>query len=54
MAYAKTIAAAVGVLALLAKQFLGVEIGGDQVNKIADGLVALATVLAVYQTPNKQ
>ena len=53
MEYAKAIAAAVGLAAIIAKQIFGIEIGGEQVNKITDGIIAIGTVFAVYQTPNK-
>jgi hypothetical protein len=50
--YAKTIAAAIGMLAYLSKDFFGIEIPQETVDKIVEGILALGTVWAVYRVSN--
>lgn len=50
--YAKSIAAFVGLLAIVSKDFFGVEIGSVTTDEIIKGLMALGTVFAVYQARN--
>ena len=51
--YAKGIAAGVGLIAILFKDILGIEIGTDTVDKVANGILAIGTWYAVVATRNK-
>jgi uncharacterized membrane protein len=52
MRYAKSIAAAVGLLALLSKEVLGIEIGSETVDQVSNGIIALITWASIYLVPN--
>lgn len=52
-AYAKSIAAAIGLVAIAGKEIFGVEIGQDTVDKVVDGVLALGTWFAVFGLKNK-
>ena len=52
--YAKSIAAAIGLLALVSKEFFNIEIGSETQNQIVDGIIALGTLLSVYGLSNKE
>ena len=52
-AYAKAIAAAIGLGAILFKDIFGIEIGADTVDKLVNGLLAVGTWIAVFQARNR-
>lgn len=50
--YAKSIAAAVGLIAILSKDVLGVEVPSETVDSVVEGIMALLTWIAIYSIPN--
>ena len=50
--YAKSIAAAIGLIALFSKEAFGFEISDETVNTVVNGVLALGTWLAVYGLSN--
>ena len=50
--YAKSIAAAIGLIALFSKEAFGFEIADETVNTVVNGVMALGTWLAVYGLSN--
>jgi len=52
-AYAKSIAAAVGLLAIVGKEVLGFEVPQETVDQVVNGILALGTWLAVFGLSNK-
>lgn len=51
--YAKLIAASVGLLAMLLKQTMGLDLGDETVSKIVDAILAIGTAVSVYMVPNQ-
>ena len=52
-AYAKFIAAIIGMLVLALKQFFGIDMGDDFTTKLSDVIIMIITAFSVYWVPNK-
>jgi hypothetical protein len=51
--YSKSIAAAVGLIALLSEELLGLKIEDETIKSVTQGILAIGTWVAVYGIPNK-
>ena len=51
--YAKSIAGGIGLLAILSKDILGLEIPQQTVDKLVEGILAVGTWMAIYGFRNK-
>lgn len=53
MAYAKLIAAVIGMGVLMVKQFTGVDLGSDAASKLTDVVIMVLTAIGVWRVENK-
>lgn len=51
--YSKSIAAFIGLAALLSKEIFGVEVGQETTDHIVNAILGIGTVVAVYGVRNK-
>lgn len=51
-AYAKSIAAAIGLIAIFSKEAFGFEIPNETVDGVVNGVMMLLTWIAIYAVPN--
>jgi hypothetical protein len=50
--YAKSIAAFIGLFAIVSKEYFGVEVTAETADAVVNGILALGTIYAVYAARN--
>lgn len=51
--YSKSIAALIGLAAIISKEVFGVEVGQETTDHVINAIMGIATVAAVYGVRNK-